>query len=201
MSASSVTGSASVPKARTRVLSQIEFSEKLKRLSSAKRLIYALLTAVLLVAAFVGAILLAMLLMALVSALLGSPIERPEQVALMAIPIIGAMMIAIGFGGSSMPESVLPGDTLMRTARRAARSGLISGALVGFFFGMIWGTAIRIHLIVQSELLQIEPGTLAKEILIFGVLSALVIAPCFALFRAFSSINGMLILDWFDRQV
>ncbi|MBC8172127.1 MAG: hypothetical protein H7X77_10660 [Anaerolineae bacterium] len=188
----------SAPKPRIRLLSQIEFSEKLNTLSPARRFFYAIVSALTFVGLFVAMIVLSAVLMALLSIPLGAPITAPEQVALMVIPLIGALMICIGFGGSTMPETVLPGETLTRNARRAARGGLITGALVGFFFGLIWGTAIRLHLILQV-VIAIDPGTLATEILIFGVAMGLVVAPCFALFRAISSLIGTVMLDWFDK--
>jgi hypothetical protein len=188
----------STPKPRIRLLSQIEFSEKLNTLSPARRFLYAIISALALMGLFVAMIVLSAMLMALLSIPLGAPITEPEQVALMVIPLIGALMICIGFGGSTMPETVLPGETLTRNARRAARGGLITGALVGFFFGLIWGTAIRLHLILQV-VIAIDPGTLAGEILIFGIAMGLVVAPCFALFRAISSLIGTVMLDWFDK--
>lgn len=190
--------SAPTPGSRIRLLSQIEFSEKLNTLPTAKRLAYALLSTLALVGLFIAAILLSAVLMALLSIPLGAPITEPEQVALMLIPLIGALMIAVGFGGSAMPETVLPGDTLGRNARRAARGGLITGLLVGFFFGLIWGTAIRLHLILQV-VNPIDPGTLATEILIFGIAMGVVVAPCFALFQAISSVMGTVMLTWFDK--
>ena len=88
----------------------------------------------------------------------------------------------------------------------------VSGAVYDYFdvppqvadafaavFGLIWGTAIRLHLILQV-VNPIDPGTLATEILIFGVAMGVVVAPCFALFRGISSLIGTVMLDWFDRS-
>lgn len=181
-----------------RILSQIEFSQKLRNLPPARRLLYAALTAGALIGMFFVAVLLALMMMVVLSAPLGAPVTSFEQVVVLALPILGAMMISVGISGSAMPETVLPGETLATTARRAARSGLISGFFVGFFFSVIWGLVIRLPIILQT-VIAIDAGTILAEVALFGLIMALVIAPAYALFRAYSSVSGIVALNWFDR--
>jgi uncharacterized membrane protein (DUF485 family) len=181
------------------VLSQIEFSEKLKNLPAARRLLYALLTALTLIGVFLLVVVLAVLVMSVVSGWMGAPVTSFEHYVLLALPILGAMMVGVGVSGSAMPETVLPGATLARIARRAFRSGLITGFLTVFFFSVIWGFVIRLPVIFQP-VMTVDMGTLALEVMVFSGVMALVIAPAYALFRAFSSICGMIALHWFDSR-
>jgi hypothetical protein len=173
------------------VLSQIEFSEKLKTLPAGQRAVYMLLTAVSLITMFFLVVVVAVLLMALLSAPLGAPADTIEEIVILGLPIMGAMMISIGMSGSAMPETVLPNETLGRIARRAARGGFISGLFLGFFFVM------RMTLIFQT-VTDVNMGDLFTEILLYALVMAVVIAPAYALFRAFSSVWGMIALRWFD---
>jgi hypothetical protein len=179
------------------VLSQIEFSEKLKTLPAGQRAVYMLLTAVSLITMFFLVVVVAVLLMALLSAPLGAPADTIEEIVILGLPIMGAMMISIGMSGSAMPETVLPNETLGRIARRAARGGFISGLFLGFFFGIIWGFVMRMTLIFQT-VTDVNMGDLFTEILLYALVMAVVIAPAYALFRAFSSVWGMIALRWFD---
>jgi hypothetical protein len=176
------------------LISRIEHAELVRRLPLPKRLAYTLISGLAITLVFVVLVLLAVGLAAAVfGVILASEMTMPD-ILLLAVPVTAAFMVSIGFSGNPVAESVAPGDTLARSVRHNARSGLIIGLISGFFFGLMWSLVVRVGALYIQLNTIFEGGIYLGEILVYCVLMAVVIAPFFALFRAFLTAIGHVVL-------
>jgi hypothetical protein len=164
------------------MLSNVELNERLRALNIAQRLIYSLLVAVLLVAGFLFASALGIALMVLLATIVvGGTLVVPDDIVLLAFPVVIAFILANGLIGLVAHEGVPAGQTLSRTARASLRSGIIKGFIIGAAFGFFWALIFQSDLILYTLLIGLAIS-LANGL--FGALSSIAEPVCLKLIRA-----------------
>jgi hypothetical protein len=176
------------------LLSRIEHVEAVRNLPFGKRIAYILISGFSIVLVFLLLVVLAISTANIAFSILIGEATSIDDALLLAMPVATAFMVSIGFSGNPVAESVAPGDTLQRTIKRAARSGFINGLISGFVFGLVWSMAIRIGALYIQLNTRFHSEVYLSEILLYCVMMALIIAPTFAVFRAFTSSVGHITL-------
>lgn len=180
-------------------LSRIEHSEALRKMPIHRRVQYTFLYNTLILLIFV---LLCALSIVILLPIIESSIPRRWTLGdyiLVGISIVATFFVAIGFTGSELPEHITPKDTVLNTILRAGRFGLVTGFCVGFVFGLIWAFAVRIGLLYVQLNTIYGQTVFIEDLLRYGALMAIFIAPMFALFRM--STSGLSYgLLWFLRK-
>jgi hypothetical protein len=176
------------------LISRIEHAELVRRLPLPKRLAYMLISGLAITLVFAVLVLLAVALATGVFSVMLEGAMTMDDILLLAVPVTAAFMVSIGFSGNPVAESITPGDTLARAVRQNARAGLVIGFISGFFFGLAWSLAVRVGALYIELNTIFDGGIYLGEILVYCVFMALIIAPFFALFRAFTAAVGHVVL-------
>lgn len=168
-------------------LSRIEHLEALHNMSLSRRLQYMLWFNLFTIIIFAGlcALSITFLLPAIESVIprrwtLGDHI-------LIVISIIGTFFIAIGITRSELPDQIKPQDTIGKVILRAGWHGLITGFFVGIVFGIIWAFVVRIGMLYAQVNTIYGQTVFLEDLLLYGGLMGVFIAPLFGLFRISTS--------------
>lgn len=172
---------------RTLAPSRIEHFEALRKLTLGRRIQYALWFNTIAIIIFAGLCTLSIfLLLPIVEAAIPRQWDIGDHI-LVVFSILSAFLISVGMTGGELPEHITPKDTMRRVILRAGRNGFLTGFFVGMVFGMIWAFAVRIGLLYTQLNIITTQAVFLEDLLIYGSLMGLFIAPMFGLFRACTS--------------
>ena len=180
--------------------SRIEHVEQVRTLPLGKRFVYTLSFYTLMTAAFVLCAGLAVAVNIVFYTVFVGSFRIPDDLLLLLLPIVSTLMVCIGFVGKPLPESIPPGETLDKYVQRAAGSGLVSGFIIGLVFGLLWAIAVRMGAIYIQLNTLLGQQVYIDEIISFGVIVAVTMAPTYALYNAFTSAIGHLLLHMVDER-
>lgn len=167
--------------------SRIEHFEALRKLPFGQRVQYAVWFNTLTITLFIGLCTLSIfLLLPAIQAAIPRRWSMGDNIFIV-LSIIGAFFFAIGFTGGELPEQVTPKDTIRRIIMRSGRHGFITGLCVGFGFGIVWAFAVRVGLLYSQLNTIYGQAVFFEDVLLYGSLMAVFVAPMFGLFRAFTS--------------
>jgi hypothetical protein len=153
------------------MLSSVELNERIRSLKMPQRLGYSTAVALVVVLAFWLAIILSVVIaLLLVLILAGGPLTMPEDAIALSLPLTVVFMLTVGMSGLGAQHTLVPGQHVLVSARKSARSGFIVGVIAGAIFGFLWGL-----------LIQANP-------LIFAAVIGLSLAPALASFRAIAHV-------------
>lgn len=176
------------------MLSNIEHSEILRTLPPAQRLRYSLSLILCVAGAFLVTLILAIGLALLFVRLFNPEPLRIEEVTIIAIPVVIALLLALGITRNPSREGVPPGQTVVSLARAAARRGFINGIVTGVIMGIVWSLIFQVDAIYFG-VWGVQFNT--NAILFRAAMLPIAIAPALALFRAITSVIDDILL----RQV
>jgi hypothetical protein len=167
--------------------SRIEHFETLRNLPLGRRVQYALWFNMITIVVFAGLCTLSIfLLLPVVEFAIPRRWTLGDHI-LIVFSILCTFFVSVGMTGGELPERITPKDTMRHVILSSGRHGLITGFCVGFVFGVIWAFAVRIGLL-YSQLNTIYGQTVfLEDLLLYGALMAVFIAPMFGLFRACTS--------------
>lgn len=167
--------------------SRIEHFDQLRSLPLGRRLQYALWFNVFTLIIFAGLCTLSVLvLLPIVESVIPRRWSMGDYV-LVAISVLCTFFVAIGMTGGELPEQITPRDTFRRVILKAGRNGAITGFFVGVVFGIIWAMSIRVGLLYAQMNTIYGQAVFLEDLLLYGGLMGLFIAPMFGLFRACTS--------------
>ncbi|PJF28109.1 MAG: hypothetical protein CUN52_13610 [Phototrophicales bacterium] len=167
--------------------SRIEHFEALRQLPIGRRIQYALWFNGLTIITFAG---LCAISIVVLLPIIQSAIPRRwsfGDYVLVTISIICTFFIAIGMTGGELPERITPKDTLRHIILRSGRQGFITGFFVGVGFGMMWAVAVRVGLLYAQLNTIYGQAVFLEDLILYGGLLGLFIAPMFGLFRICTS--------------
>lgn len=167
--------------------SRIEHFEALRQLPIGRRIQYALWFNGLLIIVFAG---LCAISTVVLLPIIQSVIPRRWSIgdyALVVMSIVCTFFVAIGMTGGELPERITPKDTLRHIILRSGRQGLITGFFVGMIFGCIWAMAVRVGLLYAQLNTIYGQAVFIEDVILYGGLMGLFIAPMFGVFRMWSS--------------
>lgn len=167
--------------------SRIEHFEELRQLPLGRRIQYALWFNTLAIIIFAGLCTLSIfLLLPVVEATIPRRWSLGDHI-LVVFSVLCTFFVAVGMTGGELPERITPKDTLRHIILRSARHGFITGFSVGVVFGMIWAFSIRIGLLYTQINITLDQAVFFEDLVLYGGLMGLFIAPMFGLFRACTS--------------
>lgn len=167
--------------------SRIEHFEALRKLPLGRRIQYAIWFNTFAIIIFAGLCTLSVfLLLPIVEATIPRNWSIGDHI-LVVFSILCTFLISVGMTGGELPENITPKDTLRHVILRAGRNGFLMGFFVGVVFGMIWAFAVRIGLLYSQLNIITSQAVFLEDLLVYGSLMGLFIAPMFGLFRACTS--------------
>ncbi|MCU0480127.1 MAG: hypothetical protein MUE54_02815 [Anaerolineae bacterium] len=180
---------------KTLVPSRIEHFEALRKLSLGRRIQYALWFNTISIIIFAGLCTLSIfLLLPIVEAAIPRQWNLGDHI-LVVFSILSTFLISVGMTGGELPEHITPKDTLRHVLLRAGRNGFLMGFGVGVVFGIFWAFAVRIGLLYTQLNIITTQAVFVEDMLIYGGLMGLFIAPMFGLFRICTSGLSYLLLS------
>lgn len=170
----------------------VEQVELLRALPTGKQLTYRSflvlgLTLMLLVCITV-AITLTLLLMRLVYQ---APLDL-QQIVTVGFPVAVAFVATIGVSGSQ----AIPGQPVRLIALHTARRGLLNGLLCGLVFGVLWYFLLGFGAFAREDWAFL----FRPQLLVYGLIFGLAIAPAFAIFKAFATVLPDMLLVWLSTR-
>lgn len=182
------------------VLSHIQQVTVTQNLPIPKRLAYIVLSTGLIWLVFFVMIALSVVFVTGLYDLLVDPVESTNDVVILSIPIMVTVFALIGFSSHPTPTQMLPEDTLSRLLWREGRIGLVSGALGGLVFSLIWNAAMQIGTLYVKLNTLVNVDFRLEKMLVYGVCIAASVAPTYAIFRTFTAVIGHLLLYWLAKD-
>lgn len=178
------------------ILSQVEHVALVNRLPVQKRFVYVLVSTLVIWTGFAVAIGLSLLLAILLFGVFVTPLETTNDVVILAIPIVCAVLALVGFSSHPGLTHVRAEDHAASTFQRTFKAGLWRGLVGGLVFGMLWSLTLRVSNIYIELNTILDVDFRADELLVYSLLIALAVAPTFALLRAITSVSSHLVLYW-----
>lgn len=168
----------------------VEQVELLRDLPTGKQLVYRAALVLLLTAMLLSSIALAIALAVLLTSLVFGTEVTIEGVLTSGFPVAVAFLGTIGFSSSQ----TVPGQRLHTAAWLSARSGLINGLISGLVFGVLWYFLLGFGAFVREDWAYL----FRPQLLVYGLLFGLALAPTFAVFKAFATVLPDALLHWLN---
>lgn len=166
----------------------VEQVELLRHLPTGKQLVYRAALVLLLTAMLLFSIALAIVLAVLLTTLVFGTEVTIEGSLTIGFPVAVAFLGTIGFSSSQ----AVPGQRLWTVAWVTARGGLINGLISGLIFGVLWYFLLGFGAFVREDWAYL----FRPQLMLYGLLFGLALAPTFAVFKAFATVLPDALLHW-----